>query len=212
MANKYKKINQAVKRQRQDDSNTKMIMGIVGVALIAVVVLLAYGGGKGNGGQAISGGSQPQNIGDFQQRVQTAEKAAQANPKDYNAQKSLGDAYYDLGSAYQQGNKDTEAATNYGKAVEPYQKALEIKFEVNVQTDMATAAFYGNQLDVAESAFKKAIEKEPNFMNAQLNYGIFLRDARSDKGGAKKQFEIVAKQTKDSAAANKAKGLLSSVQ
>jgi predicted nucleic acid-binding Zn ribbon protein len=57
MANKYKKINQAVKRQRQDDSNTKMIMGIVGVALIAVVVLLAYGGGKGNGGQAISGGS-----------------------------------------------------------------------------------------------------------------------------------------------------------
>jgi predicted nucleic acid-binding Zn ribbon protein len=49
MANKYKKINQAVKRQRQDDSNTKMIMGIVGIALIAVVVLLAYVGGKGSG-------------------------------------------------------------------------------------------------------------------------------------------------------------------
>jgi tetratricopeptide (TPR) repeat protein len=212
MANKYKKINQAVKRQRQDDSNTKMIMGIVGIALIVVVVLLAYGGGKGSGRQAISGGSQPQNIGDFQQRVQSAEKAVQANPKDYNAQKSLGDAYYDLGSAYQQGNKDPEAATNYGKAVEPYQKALEIKLDVNVQTDMATAAFYSNQLDVAEAAFKKAIEKDPNFMSAQLNYGIFLRDARSDKGGAKKQFEIVAKQTKDSAAANKAKGLLSSVQ
>jgi predicted nucleic acid-binding Zn ribbon protein len=49
MANKYKKINHAAKRQRQDDSNTKMIMGIVGVALIAVVVLLAYVGGKGSG-------------------------------------------------------------------------------------------------------------------------------------------------------------------
>ncbi|MDA8443257.1 MAG: hypothetical protein M0Z55_12930, partial [Peptococcaceae bacterium] len=85
-------------------------------------------------------------------------------------------------------------------------------FNIDVQTDMATSAFYANEPTVADKAFKTAIAKQPNFLKARLNYGIFLYDAMNNAPGAKAQLEIVAKQTQDPTSAQSAKDLLQQIK
>ncbi|HZW82383.1 MAG TPA: hypothetical protein VFF14_03035 [Candidatus Deferrimicrobium sp.] len=216
MANKFKRINQESQKKAQNDSNLRMIMGLVIVALITLVVFFAYGSNKGQNQatQQPSGQADQQkaDITQVQQRVDQAEKSAQATPKDYTALVNLGNAYYDLGSAYYDNGKENESVAIYAKSIDPYQKALEQKFEIGVQTDLATAAFYGNKPDVADAAFKKAIEKQPDFLVARFNYGVFLNEVKKDKAAAKVQIEYVANQTKDKDAAAKAQEFLKSLQ
>ncbi|HWJ03051.1 MAG TPA: hypothetical protein VNU93_05185, partial [Verrucomicrobiae bacterium] len=170
----------------------------------------------GSGAKTNQGGTAPQqntsNVDDLLKRLPDLEKAAKEKPADFSAQKSLADTYYDIGFSYLESNKTTDMEPYFVKAVDAYQKTLAIKFDINVQTDMATAAFYGNKPDVADAAFKKAIEQQPDFLVARVNYGIFLRDAKQDKAGAKTQFEYVANQKKDADAAKKAADLLKTVQ
>jgi tetratricopeptide (TPR) repeat protein len=218
VANKFKRINQESQKKAQNDSNLRMIMGLVIVALITLVVFFAYGFGSNKGqnqaNQQPSGQADQQkaDITQVQQRVDQAEKSAQANPKDYTTLVNLGNAYYDLGSAYYDNGKQNESVDIYAKSIDPYQKALEQKFDIGVQTDLATAAFYGNKPDVADAAFKKAIEKQPDFLIARFNYGVFLNEIKQDKAAAKQQIEYVANQTKDKDAAAKAKDFLKSLQ
>jgi tetratricopeptide (TPR) repeat protein len=216
VANKFKRINQESQKKAQNDSNLRMIMALVIVVLITLVVFFAYGSNKGQNqaNQQPSGQADQQkaDITQVQQRVDQAEKSVQTNPKDYTALVNLGNAYYDLGSAYYDNGKQNESVDIYAKSIDPYQKALEQKFDIGVQTDLATAAFYGNKPDVADAAFKKAIEKQPDFLIARFNYGVFLNEIKQDKAAAKQQIEYVANQTKDKDAAAKAKDFLKSLQ
>jgi len=210
MANKFKKVSKAQSKKQEDDKILRTAMGLGLIAIVIIVVFIVYGSNKQNTGTSQTAPQQTssQNTSQLQQKVQSDEKTAQANPKDYTAQKTLGNSYYDLGFAYLQAKNAQDSTTNFSKAVETYQKALAMNFDINVQTDMATAAFYGNQPDIADAAFKKAIEKEPEFYTARINYGIFLRDAKGDKAGAKAQFEYVANQNKDTNNKGQAQDLL----
>ncbi len=213
MSNKYKKFNQVSRKKQEDNATMRTVMGLVAVAIVALVVFFVYGGNstKSPTSQAPTAQQEP-TAAQLIQRLPDFEKNAQANPNSFDGQRSLPTNNYDVGFAYLQNNQTAEMTAYFGKAVDAYQKALAIKFDINVQTDMATAAFYGNKPDIADAAFKKAIEKQPDFLVARLNYGIFLRDAKKDKAGAKTQFEFVANQTKDVEKAKQAKELLSSVQ
>lgn len=210
MANKFKKVTKGHRKKEKGDSTLRTAMGLGVVAIIALVVFIVYGSNNSQQGTLPPAGqNEPAQA---LQNVQTAEKAAQAGSNDFDAQKRLADAYYDLGTAYANANDAQNAESFWNKAIGSYQKALAIKFDINAQTDMATLAFYTNQTELADTAFKQALEKEPDFLTAHLNYGVFLRDAKGDKEGAKKQWEFVANQAKDTASQNQAKEYLKTVQ
>lgn len=222
MANKFKKVTPASRKpqQTQDNTNLRTVMGLVAVLLVVIVVIVVFyhgsgtSGASGGNGQTTTQQSQQQQgptVAQAQQEVTSAEQQLKSNSTDINLQKALGNAYYDLGSAYYQSKDTTNGQKNFANAVVAYQKFLAKQFNIDVETDMATSAFYGNEPDVAEAAFKTAIAKQPDFMPAHLNYGIFLLDARKDKTAAKAQFEIVANQTKDAQSASAAKQMLQSL-
>ena len=213
MANKYKNIRQADKKQQADSQTMRTVMLIALAAVISIAAFVAFGSGpktapNGTASQQQTGPS----VADLQKGLPDLEKNAQANPTSFEAQKRLADAQYDLGFAYLDNNQVAEMVPDFAKAVETYQKALAIKFDIGAQTDMATAAFYANKPDIADAAFKTAIEKQPEFYTARLNYGIFLREAKQDNAAAKVQFEYVANQKKDPNIAKSAADLLKTVQ
>ncbi len=213
MANKFKKVTkQGSARKRQDDTTLRTVLGLAAVAIVALIVFFVYDSGSSQPPSSQAPAQQSQDVAARQQAVQSAEQAAQANPGDFNSQVTLGNAYYDLAGAYRDAKDDANTSANFAKAVTAYQKALAIKFDIGAQTDMATAAFYSNQPDVADAGYKKAIAQQPDYWNARLNYGIFLENAKGDKAGAKEQFQYVVNNCKDSATVQKAQGLLQNVQ
>ena len=63
-----------------------------------------------------------------------------------------------------------EAKDDYLLAIKYYQNVLNTKQDINVLTDMATAAFYSGQNDLAEKSFKEVLaskrakKSEPNYV------------------------------------------------
>lgn len=133
-----------------------------------------------------SSASAPSSTEQFKQQksqVQSLELQAKAKPDDLGLQQQLADAYYDLGVTAQQ-VAPAEAPTDFSQAIQGYQKVLKNKKDINVLVDMATAAFYAGQNDLAEKSFKEALADKPDFPNALYNYGIFLAQAKNDLNGA----------------------------
>jgi len=54
------------------------------------------------------------------------------------------------------------------------------KQDIDVLTDMATAAFYSGQSDLAEKSYKEALNERPDFQQALFNYGVFLSYVKKD--------------------------------
>jgi len=83
----------------------------------------------------------------------------------------------------------TEMQENFKKAVEAYQQVLKTNKDPNIMVDMATAAFYSGDYDLAEKSYNEAIVLKPDFINALFNYGIFLSQAKQDWAGALIQWQ-----------------------
>ena len=115
----------------------------------------------------------------FKSRVDNLNQQVKTNPNDIGLQQDLGNAYYDLASAAQQ-IAPTEATEDFNQAIIHYQNVLKTKKDINVLTDMATAAFYAGQSDLAGRTFKEALALQPDFVQALLNYGIFLSEVKQD--------------------------------
>ena len=106
-----------------------------------------------------------------------------SNPNDISLQQDLGNAYYDLATIAQK-VAPNEAREDYIQAIKYYQSVLNTKQDINVLTDMATAAFYSGQYDLAEKSYKEALAKSPNFTQAYFNYGVFLLEVKKDASAA----------------------------
>ena len=125
----------------------------------------------------------------LQKVVETYNEQVKANPGDIALRTKLGDAYYDYGLALQEQGLG-EAAVTFKKAVDVYQGVLAANpTELNVIVDMATAAFYCGENDIADENFQRALAIDPNFYNARLNYGVFLYKAKKDSSAAIKQWQ-----------------------
>ncbi|MFZ3101468.1 MAG: hypothetical protein WA131_00825 [Desulfitobacteriaceae bacterium] len=165
----------------------KKTQRIVG-GVIAVLVTISMVG-AGIFGYFVGGGvPQPQNSSaaspandykNFKARVDNLNQQVKINPNDLGLQQDLGNAYYDLASAAQQ-IAPTAAKEDYNQAIIHYQNVLKTKQDINVLTDMATAAFYGEQSDLADKTFKEALALQPDFEQAMFNYGVFLSEVKQD--------------------------------
>ncbi|KJR44159.1 TPR domain protein [Desulfosporosinus sp. I2] len=106
-----------------------------------------------------------------------------SNPNDISLQQDLGNAYYDLATIARK-VAPNEAREDYIQAIKYYQNVLNTKQDINVLTDMATAAFYSGQNDLAEKSYKQALKESPDFTQAYFNYGVFLSTIKKDDSTA----------------------------
>ena len=144
-------------------------------------------------------------------RVNALTQEVKSNPNDLGLQKDLGDAYYDLGNAARV-NAPKEVEEDYLQAVKSYQVVLKTEQNLNVLTDMATAAYYSHQFALAEQSFKKAISIDPNFTPALNNYGVFLYEYKKDDAGAIRMWQTALKQDPNGPNSAQLKSLIEEAQ
>ncbi|WP_298202570.1 tetratricopeptide repeat protein [Desulfosporosinus sp.] len=123
-------------------------------------------------------------------KVNTLNQEVRSNPYDIPLQQDLGNAYYDLATVAQEAAPD-EVIEDYNQAITYYQKVLNTKKDINVLTDMATAAFYSGQYDLAEKSFKEALIENPDFQQALFNYGVFLIETKNDYSTAIRMWQTI---------------------
>ena len=166
--------------------NKEKAVGILLVALVVVALsgAFSYGYYYGKPGSANQVKESTQN----DSMLEQLEKKANASPGDLSAWENLGNAYFDIGAQIKPKSGDAAAEPYFKSAAEAYQKALALDPKrMDIQTDMATSLYYSGQVDQAEQAYKQAIAISPDYVNAHLNYGIFLNFVRNDQEGARRE-------------------------
>jgi cytochrome c-type biogenesis protein CcmH/NrfG len=133
------------------------------------------GGGAGMGAGQLPGiGSQQQGGTSPEMLAQAAQPLLtklQANPKDFETLRQLGNLYYD-GQAFPQ-------------AIEYYNKALAIDSKnPDVLTDVGTAYWYSGDADKALAEFGKSLAVRPNHPGTMFNEGIVMWQGKKDPKGA----------------------------
>lgn len=101
---------------------------------------------------------------------------------------------FQQGMALVQQKKDADAQKKFESARSGFEEVLK-KDPNNVQTlgDLATTYFYMNNVDKAIETVKKALEINPDFTTARLNYGVYLAYGKNNTGDAIKELEKVKK-------------------
>ncbi|WP_018307503.1 tetratricopeptide repeat protein [Desulfitobacterium hafniense] len=128
----------------------------------------------------------------YQDQINSLKQALEANPQDTQTRLALADTYYDWGmQTLSQDMAEENLATTTSilqQAVTEYQEVLKTEKNVNILVDMATAAFYTSQNELADQTFQEALQEDPNFYNGLYNYGVFLY-SQGDYGKAIEQWE-----------------------
>ena len=128
----------------------------------------------------------------YQDQINSLKQALEANPQDTQTRLTLADTYYDWGmQTLSQDMAEENLATTTSilqQAVTEYQEVLKTEKNVNILVDMATAAFYTSQNELADQTFQEALQEDPNFYNGLYNYGVFLY-SQGDYGKAIEQWE-----------------------
>ena len=146
------------------------------------------GGGAGMGqgqlpgiGSQQQGGTSPEMLAQAAQPLLTK---LQANPKDFETLRQLGNLYYD-GQAFPQ-------------AIDYYNKALAIDPKnPDVLTDLGTAYWYGGDADKALADFDKSLSIRPNHPGTMFNVGIVKWQGKKDPKGAVVVWEQLLKTNPD---------------
>jgi len=93
------------------------------------------------------------------------------SPNDPELLANIGNTYYD--------NHE------YGKAIEYYQRSLQIRPEdVNVRTDMGTAIWYSGNADGAIREYQISLQYQPDHAQTLVNMGIVEWQGKHDDSGA----------------------------
>ena len=146
------------------------------------------GGGAGMGqgqlpgiGSQQQGGTSPEMLAQAAQPLLTK---LQANPKDFETLRQLGNLYYD-GQAFPQ-------------AIDYYNKALAIDpRNPDVLTDLGTAYWYSGDADRALADFDKSLAIRPNHPGTMFNVGIVKWQGKKDPKGAVVVWEQLLKTNPD---------------
>lgn len=188
----------------------KIPMIIFTVALsISLVGLFTYSPIEVNPNQEFNESSEIQSMLDMKRQL---EQALKLDPDNEELHVNLGNLLYDLGIHYASAGDNVKANRYLKEATVPYLKALEIKPSlIGARVDLATAAYYSGQNDLAEEHFVKAIEQDPSFINGRINYGHFLLYAQGDKDGALEQWNKAMELEPDPTTRAKLETLISNV-
>lgn len=178
---------------------------LITISLVGAGVFGYFSGGTSSNS---SSSSVNNNYISFKSRVAALNQQVKSSPNDIPLQQDLGNAYYDLATAAQK-NAPNEAQDDYNQAVKYYQNVLNTKKDINVLTDMATAAYYGGQYDLADKSFKEALNESPDFPQALFNYGVFLSEVKKDYPSAIRMWQTALDKDPNGSKANQLKQLIS---
>ena len=115
-------------------------------------------------------------------RKQFYEKSIQANPR-------YADAYYEYGLYLEEEEKNTN------KAIEMYQKAIDINQHANAYNNLGSIYVSNQQFDKAKQLYIKALEVHPKYAKLHANKGVvecYTEDYESAKKSLKKAIELDA--------------------
>lgn len=175
-----------------NNNKNQQITAIVSAILITVSIVGAgvYGYFYEAPSPSPSAYSDNSDYNSLKNKVNTLNQEVRSNPNDIPLQQDLGNAYYDLATVAQE-VAPSEVIEYYNQAITYYQKVLNTKKDINVLTDMATAAFYSGQYDLAEKSFKEALIENPDFQQALFNYGVFLIETKNDYSTAIRMWQTI---------------------
>ena len=105
--------------------------------------------------------------------------ALKANPDDWDKLVQVGNIYYD--------------ANVYPEAITYYTRAVKIRPDPNVLTDLGTAYFYTGDSNTALKMFDQALKQNPKLANALFNTGIVKWQGMKDPKGAIEVWERLLK-------------------
>lgn len=106
--------------------------------------------------------------------------ALKKNPDDWDKLVQLGNVYYD--------------ASVYPEAIKYYSRAVKIRQDPNVLTDLGTAYFYSNDPKTALSTFEQSLKLDPKHANTLFNIGIVKWQGLKDPKGAIEAWERLLKE------------------
>jgi tetratricopeptide (TPR) repeat protein len=146
--------------------------------------------------------------------ISDLQSVLEEDPSNKEAMVALANNQYDVGAIYLfELEQEPEGTSWFNRAVESYQKALQREPEnIEARVDMATAAFYAGQNELARANFEQAIAQNPAYANARLNYGVFLFHSAGDYQGAIAQWEEVLKLDVDKDTLEHTRNLLEQVK
>ena len=144
-------------------------------------------------------------------RIDAMVQQAKADPENVSLQTALGDGYYDA-AIKARVVAPNEMQENFKKAVEAYQKVLKTNKDPNIMVDMATSAFYSGDYDLAEKSYNEALVLKPDFINALINYGVFLSQAKQDWSGALIQWQKALPLAQNSSEKEQIQAMISQAQ
>jgi tetratricopeptide (TPR) repeat protein len=144
-------------------------------------------------------------------RIDAMVKQAEIDPENVPLQTALANEYFNAGFAARE-VAPAESQENFKKAVEVYQSVLKLNKEPNIMVNMATAAFYSGNNDLAENTYKEAISLNSESYDALVNYGVFLSLAKNDWAGALAQWQKAQTLAQNSADQDLMKMLISQAQ
>jgi tetratricopeptide (TPR) repeat protein len=103
----------------------------------------------------------------FEKSLSSLEQMSSKDPQNPDYPTQIANIYYDAG--------------DYGKAIEYYQRSLDLRpRDPNVETDLATCFHYLGQHDKALEILNKVLEYSPGFPQALFNKGIVLVSGKND--------------------------------
>ncbi len=146
--------------------------------------------------------------------IRRYEQVLKSSPENYTVLLDLGNTSYDLGSKYMFELQQVENGVKYfAKATGAYKRALEVgEPDPNIMTDLATAAMYSGQNDMAEDYFNKAIEADAEHIFAKMNYGVFLMNVKQDYAKAVEQWQEVLELKPDAGVKSRVESMIREAQ
>jgi len=108
------------------------------------------------------------------------------------AGEAKGNAYYQEAVDYMTKNKPDKAAGKFKLAITEYEAVLRTNPKnTAVLGDLATSYFYSGNTDKAIETVKKALDIDPNFSTARMNYAIYLGEGKKQTREAVKELQQI---------------------
>jgi tetratricopeptide (TPR) repeat protein len=113
---------------------------------------------------AMGGGGNMQTMNAVREQLANLKTAVERDPKNVDALLQLGNMYMDAGK--------------YPQAIDYYERALAIRDEPSVRTDLGICYKQAGQLDKSVEAFRKAAADQPDQWQALFNEAIVLGEMK----------------------------------
>jgi tetratricopeptide (TPR) repeat protein len=167
---------------------------MIGTIIFLVVIFAVMAGAVLKKDSPTGGTSGNSEIAQIITRIETRLDRLEQNPDDFKLMEDLGNDYYGAGFAYARAGDTDQSKFYWDEAIYYYLKVLD-KYpnNNNVRVDMATIAWRADRNDLAEEHFLKAIEQDPKFLFARMNFGNFYAYAKQDFEAAIVQWEEALK-------------------